>query len=362
MRTSLRAAVSAVAAAGAVVVMVATVNAGVLPPIPIPDLGDVPGLPGGSGPAPDEPPPPTPPPPGVQDGPGAPQVCTGGVLKRGGKLQRFADSLRRGETGCLAGGVYKGGVDLRRPRITLRSFPGRRATISGGQMRISPGADRSALKKLRLVSDELTVLIYASRAVVSENEITNRHTDICVHIDRYPGTPVPKKIRIEGNRIHDCGPLPAANHDHGIYIAVARDTVVRDNLIWGNADRGVQLHPQAFGTRVIDNVIEGNGQGIIFSESSDNNLVKGNIISNSNVRHNVETSASTATNNVVRGNCLWSPLEGYYGGEPPNSGVAPEHPGVTVGPNVIADPRFRNRSEFRPAGNSPCAGFGPSER
>lgn len=344
----------------------ATVSAaGVLPPLPpLPGLDDLPGAPppGSPNSPPTEPPPVEPPPPGVQDGPGAPAICTGGVLERGGNVQRFADSLRRGETGCLAGGVYKGGVDLRRPGITLRSFPGRRATINGGQMRISPSAPRAALKRLRLVSDELTVLLYASRAEVTDNEITNRNTDICVHIDRYPGTAVPKKIRIERNRIHHCGPLPADNHDHGIYIAVARDTVVRDNLIWANADRGVQLHPQAFGTRVIDNVIEGNGQGIIFSESSDDSLVKGNIISNSNVRHNVETSGSTADNNVVRGNCLWSPLEGYYGGEPPHSGIAPEHPGVILGPNVIADPRFRDRREFRPAGNSPCAGFGPARR
>lgn len=347
---------------GAITVLAAAATvfaAGGLPGIPdLPGLPGAPPIPGAPG-EPGPPGPPSPPPPGVQDGPGAPRVCTGGVLEPGGKLQRFADSLRRGETGCLAGGTYQGGVDLKRPGVTLRSSPGRRATIRGGQARISPGATAAALKNLRLVSRQLSPLIYASKALIVGNEITNDNTNICVHIARYPGTPVPKDVRIEGNRIYHCGPLPADNNGHGIYVAVARDTVIRDNLIYKNADRGVQLHPQAFGTRIIGNVIDRNGQGIIFSRQSDDTLVKDNIISNSNVRHNLETSASSATNNLVRDNCLWSEVKGYYGGEPPNSGIGPDDPGMTIGPNVIADPRFRNRVDFRPAGGSPCAGFGP---
>ena len=50
---------------------------------------------------------------------------------------------------------------------------------------------------------------------------------------------------IEHNRIHDCGELPATNFDHGVYVAEARDTVIRDNWIYSNADRGVQLYPDA---------------------------------------------------------------------------------------------------------------------
>ena len=255
--------------------------------------------------------------------------------------------------------MYKGGVDLRRRNVTLRNYPGSRPTISGGQVRISPDATGGAITGLRLVSDQFSPLIYASRAVIANNEITNRHTDICVIIDRYPGNPSPRGVVIKGNRIHDCGKLPAANHDHGIYVDTARDAVIRDNLIYDNADRGLQLYPEAEGTRVIRNVIDGNGQGIIFGNSSDHNLVRLNIISNSTIRHNVESSASMGTDNVVRENCLWSTVDGYFGGEPPQSGVLPDRVGFRLGPNVIADPRFHNRVNFHPAAGSPCSAMGP---
>jgi Right handed beta helix region len=295
----------------------------------------------------------------VAHGPNVPDVCTGGVLRPGGRLQPFANSLRRGETGCLRRGVYKGGVDLRRRDVTLRNYPGARPTISGGQVRISPEATGAAVTGLRLISDRFSPLVYASHAVIADNEITNHHTDICVLIDRYPGTPPPRGVVIRDNRIHDCGKLPATNHDHGIYVDTAREAVIRDNLIYDNADRGVQLYPQAEGTQVIRNVIDGNGQGIIFGNSSDHSVVRRNIISNSTIRHNIESSASTGTDNVVRHNCLWSARDDYYGGDPAHSGVLPDRVGFRLGPNVVADPRFRDRVNFRPAKGSRCAAMGP---
>jgi putative cofactor-binding repeat protein len=166
---------------------------------------------------------------------------------------------------------------------------------------------------------------------------------------------------IEDNRIHDCGRMPATKHDHGIYVADAKRLIIRDNLIYDNADRGVQLYPRAEHTRIVHNVIDDNGEGIIFANRSDHSVVKGNIISNSLIRHNVESSASTARDNVVRGNCLWSDRGGYYGGEPPNSGVLPGHPGFKLGQNTIADPEFQNRLHFRPSPTSRCAGMGPRD-
>ncbi len=296
----------------------------------------------------------------VVDGRQVPAACSGGVLETGGRLQRFADTLAPGETGCLRRGVYKGGVDLRRPRTALRSYPGEKVTIKGGQVRISPDATGAEISGMRLVSTQLSPLIYASRAVISHNTITNHHTNICVHVARYPKTPIPNGVVIENNRIHDCGPLPADNHDHGVYIAVGRNTVIRDNLIYDNADRGIQLYPVAMRTRVVRNVIDGNGEGIIFGGRTNHSLVKDNIISNSTVRHNVEATAPKASHNVVRDNCLWSErADEYYRGDPPNSGVLPGSPGFRVERNVIADPEFDNRIGFHPDAGSPCARFGP---
>ena len=124
--------------------------------------------------------------------------------------------------------------------------------------------------------------IYADGVVLRDNEITNEHTSICVHITAYYSNPPPQGVVIERNRIHDCGALPSTNKDHGIYVANARDTVIRDNWIYDNVDRGIQLYPDAQHTRVIGNVIDGNGEGVVFSGegavTSNHNLVEGNVI------------------------------------------------------------------------------------
>jgi nitrous oxidase accessory protein NosD len=130
--------------------------------------------------------------------------------------------------------------------------------------------------------------IYANGVVLRGNRITNHHTGICVPVSSwYSGRP-PRGVVIKRNRIHDCGRLPATNHEHGIYLVEARGTVIRDNWIYDNADRGVQLYPDADGSRITGNVIDGNGQGIVFSGTgssvSSNTVVRGNIVSNSNLR------------------------------------------------------------------------------
>jgi hypothetical protein len=128
----------------------------ILPP-PLDTLPPIPPILGAPG-APDEPEPPAQTPGDVASGSSVPAVCTGGVLRPGGHLQRFADTLKADETGCLRRGVYKGGVDLRKPRVTLRSYPGARATIKGGQVRISPSATGAEVYRLRLASDQFSPL------------------------------------------------------------------------------------------------------------------------------------------------------------------------------------------------------------
>ena len=88
--------------------------------------------------------------------------------------------------------------------------------------------------------------------------------------------------------------------------------MIRDNWIYDNADRGIQLYPDSQGTQVYGNVIDGNGEGIIISSDgssspSSNNLVFNNVISNSKIRWNVESAVPgglVGTGNVVRDNCL----------------------------------------------------------
>ena len=52
------------------------------------------------------------------------------------------------------------------------------------------------------------------------------------------------RSRIEANRIHDCGGT-TNNQRHAIYVEHAEDTRIVGNVIYDNADRGVQRYPSA---------------------------------------------------------------------------------------------------------------------
>ena len=264
---------------------------------------------------------------------------------------RLAAALAPGQTGCLREGTYSwsGDLSIRTASITLTSF-GEEQAVMQGRVRIEATATGAVLEGLvldgRNPGNELSPLIYASQVVLRDNEITNHHTGICIHLDRYYDNPVPTNVVIEGNRIHDCGALPANNFDHGIYVGKAEGTVIRDNWIYDNANRGIQLYSQAQHTQITGNVIDGNGQGVIFggeqSNPSSNNVVEGNVISNSKLRDNVESSwgGSPGTGNVVRGNCIGG---GTY--DEGDGGIlsAPNR-GFAENGNTIAEPEFVNRS------------------
>jgi parallel beta-helix repeat protein len=119
-------------------------------------------------------------------------------------------------------------------------------------------------------------------------------------------------VVIHGNRIHGCGALPPTNHQHGIYAEATTGASITDNRIYDNADRGIQLYPDAQRATIARNVITGNGEGILFGGGADGassgNVVEHNVIAASRVRWNVESSYGAGlpvgTGNVVRDNCL----------------------------------------------------------
>jgi parallel beta-helix repeat protein len=227
----------------------------------------------------------------------------------------FVRSIPAGRTGCLREGTRhaSGWVRFSRPNVTLRSLPGQRAKLVG-RIWIARGANGVTIRGLRLNGHNKERLpsptVNANNVSFKGNGITNNHTATCFILgNRKYGRA--RGTLIENNRIHDCGKLPATNHQHGIYVAYARGTVIRGNTIYDNADRGVQLYPDADRSLITGNSIYGNGQGIIFAgdgiHTSQNNLVSGNVIKNSRLRFNVESSWSgqIGTGNMVRGNCIF---------------------------------------------------------
>jgi parallel beta-helix repeat protein len=279
--------------------------------------------------------------------------------------EQLLDELQSGETGCLRAGTYVARqFKVNTPAITLTSYPGERATLRG-QLRFNASATGSIAQNMLLDgrnSDNLLgPLIYADGVILRGNEITNHNPAICVHVTDYSGRS-PEGVVIENNEIHNCGQLPATNHQHGIYVGNARGTIIRGNVIYANADRGVQLYPDADDSVVSGNIIDGNGQGVIFgggpSSSSDNNLVTRNVITNSTLRYNIESSwqGPTGTGNVARDNCVWTSRRDRYEGSPEGSGIQSLR-GATADGNLVANPQYADPAtgDYGLKPGSPCA-------
>ena len=125
---------------------------------------------------------------------------------------------------------------------------------------------------------------------------------------------------------------------------------ITDNWIYDNADRGVQLFPDAQGTYIARNVIDGNGQGIIFSRESANNVAENNVISNPVLRYNIEDWELTGGGNMARRNCVWSTR--HQG----NAGIQPGLEVPTID-NKVIEPRLRGP---RPPRTSACGRAAPA--
>lgn len=218
---------------------------------------------------------------------------------------RLATSLRPGETGCLRGGTYtQREVRVLRRKVTIRSAPGERALWRG---RIVLEGRRQKLVDLALDGAAgpkglPSPTINAPEVVISDSDVTNPK-GICITVRTWDGER-PDGFVIQRNRIHDCGRRPPTNHDHGIYVSEAVGGLIRDNAIFRNADRGVQLFPDAHRITVVRNTIDGNGSGVIFSNESSRNVVRENLISNSVVRWNAESHDLSGRGNRFESNCV----------------------------------------------------------
>jgi Right handed beta helix region len=274
-----------------------------------------------------------------------------------GPVQRLVDALRPGHTGCLRSGTYVEDVTVGRSRIALRAYPGEHARIVG-RLWFKRTAHDDVVSGLALDGRNARGLpsptVNGDRIQFVGVNVTNHRTTICFDIGserwgRAHGTV------IEHSRIHDCGRRPPDNTEHGIYIAFADDTRIVGNLIYANADRGIQLYPDAQRTLIERSVIDGNGEGIIFSgaggRASGESIVRFNVISNSLIRSDVESwypgGNPVGVGNVVRDNCV-------FGGR---NTILPASGGFSASANVIADPHYADAAagDYRLDPASTCA-------
>jgi parallel beta-helix repeat protein len=272
---------------------------------------------------------------------------------------KLVASLGAGQVGCLRAGTFREDLAIAGSNITLTSYAGERATLVG-RLWIKQGANGVTISALDIDGTNAGALpsptVNGNDAQFLGVDVTNHHTEICFVIGSSWGRA--QRTVIKGSRIHDCGKLPSQNQDHGIYVSEADDTQIIDNVIYANADRGIQLYPDAQGTVIRGNIIDGNGEGIIFSgagsTAASGSIVEGNVLSNATIRTNVESwypaGTPAGSNNVVRGNCLW---QGAGGTQNMSSG------GFTMTSNKVVDPQYVNRAagDFRLKSGSACATY-----
>jgi parallel beta-helix repeat protein len=273
-------------------------------------------------------------------------------------VQRLVNSLHAGKTGCLRGGTYVEDVKVSRSRIALRSYPGEQARLVG-RLWFSHTASKDVFSHLTLDGRNDAELpsptVNGSAISFVGDEVTNGNTNICFLL----GSPDYGRARdtlIEGNRIHNCGQLPSNNHEHGIYVERADRTRIVGNLIYDNADRGIQLYPNAQYSVIERNVIDGNGEGIIISGddglASNHNLMQFNVVSHSRIRADIESyfpgGNPVGVGNLVRKNCVFGGREGA---------IVKGDGGFTAVANVVADPLYANVAggDFRIGAGSRCA-------
>jgi parallel beta-helix repeat protein len=284
-----------------------------------------------------------------------------------GSVQEMVDALAPGESGCLHG-AFSADVTIRRGGlpgrpVTIRSAPGTRATLRG-RLWVPDSADDVVVEGLLLDGrngDGLpSPTVHGDRVTFRGNEVTNVNTGICFVLGSFGGGwGIAVGTVIEGNRIHHCGELPATNHQHGIYVESARGARIVGNHIHDNADRGIQLYPDAQGTLIGWNLIDRNGQGILFSgvggRASSGNRVIGNVIANSRLRYNVESwypeGNPVGVGNVVQANCIWNGRMGEIA----------RRVGFVGRANVLRSPRLRRTrgGEVLASPSGPCAAMGP---
>jgi hypothetical protein len=281
-------------------------------------------------------------------------------------ISKLVASWQAGDVGCVSGSfvedvsIFRGGTSS--APVTLRSLPGTRASLRG-RLWVARGADHVVVSHLRLDGRAIddtnrnslpSPTVNARSTMLLDNDITNARSRVCAVLGSIRGYGTAIMPTLAYNRIHDCGRRGANTH-HGIYVESARYARIVWNAIFDNADRGIQLYPDAQRSLIAGNVIDGNGTGIIFSGAegyaSSNNTVVRNVIAGSQVRNNLEhyweQPGRVGRGNLAADNCLGGARQGD---------LALPVRGYVARGNTSAIVRYLDRAadDLRPAAGSGC--------
>jgi hypothetical protein len=316
----------------------------------------------------------------------SPEGSDGGPGSLAAPLRTVKELIRRlsaGETGCLMSGrTFNGSFTLydgdshgeaHEPVTITSTDPTRPATIYG-RIVTEGGADWLSFTHLKLRwKEELglglpQITVGSSHTTWRYDDVENANTAICFNAIASLTYGTANYTLIDHDRIHDCGgpypyisPTATGYMSHGVY-AIGNHTVITNNYLYHEANRGVQLRGSQ-GAIVEHNIIDDNGSGIVFGDlGASNNEVAYNIITNStrsiNGCCNVYGvfswwgTGAVGTGNTFHNNCL-------YGNDDGN--VNTSGGGFTATENMIANPRYVEAAThdytLQPA--SPCLGYGP---
>jgi hypothetical protein len=208
---------------------------------------------------------------------------------------------------------HRGVVAMRRAGTTLRPLGKAHVTIDGALWVLS-GARGARITGLTVTSHDpvysIPLKVQADDVSLVGNDITAARNISCVLIGS--GRKVSNTL-VELNRIRRCG--RTGKLSHLLYVTRSQGAIIRNNLLVGNhGGWAVHLFPDADGTLVEGNVIDSNKGGVIFAgdgsgNTSDGNVVRENVITNSDPRWNIEGSWSggpQGKGNLAQRNCLYS--------------------------------------------------------
>jgi nitrous oxidase accessory protein len=200
------------------------------------------------------------------------------VAAQDGQLQAALAAAQPGDTLALAAGIHRGNIVVGKP-VTIAGVPGAVLDGNGNGSVITIEAPDVAISGL-VIRD-------------SGSDLPARDSGILIKESA-------KGARIEGNRFE--------NNLFGVYLAGARDAIVRGNIIEGRLDEHVSERGDDVsiwnspGAQILDNVIS-DGRDGIFVTTSRNNLFRGNQFHGVRIAvHYMYTNNSEVSGNISSGN------------------------------------------------------------